>query len=92
MESTSYPNLVRPPIPELSTDRPLQIKFQCVEPGGFRTDWAGRSMDFGEPHPAYDHIQAKEAMGKRHGNQAGDVSDFPVIRGDLNVEGLIRVL
>lgn len=49
-------------------------------------------MDFGEPHPAYDHIQAKEAMGKRHGNQAGDVSDFPVIRGDLELEeGLIRV-
>jgi hypothetical protein len=24
------------------------IKFQCVEPGGFRTDWAGRSMDFPE--------------------------------------------
>ncbi|KAL1624230.1 hypothetical protein SLS54_004160 [Diplodia seriata] len=74
------------------------IKFTCIEPGGFRTDWAGRSMDFGtlifasflfllrfllrlranvwsgkgEPHPAYEHLNAKEIMGKRHGTQAGD--------------------
>ncbi|KAK1813887.1 hypothetical protein LTR12_011719 [Friedmanniomyces endolithicus] len=27
------------------------IKLTCVEPGGFRTDWAGRSMEFGERHP-----------------------------------------
>ena len=25
-----------------------------------------------ERHPAYDHINAKEAMGKRNGNQVGD--------------------
>ena len=49
------------------------IKFTCVEPGGFRTDWAGRSMAFADQrHPAYDHINAKEAMGARHGNQVGD--------------------
>ena len=49
------------------------IKFQCVEPGGFRTDWAGRSMSFPEKrHPAYDHMDAKKAMGDRHGTQAGD--------------------
>lgn len=49
------------------------IKLTCIEPGGFRTDWAGRSMDFGEKkHPAYDHINARETMGKRHGTQAGD--------------------
>lgn len=49
------------------------ISLQCVEPGGFRTDWAGRSMDFGEnKHPAYDHFDAKENMSKRHGTQAGD--------------------
>lgn len=30
-------------------------------------------MDFGEnKNPAYDHINAKEAMGKRHMSQAGD--------------------
>jgi NAD(P)-dependent dehydrogenase (short-subunit alcohol dehydrogenase family) len=49
------------------------IKFQCVEPGEFRTDWAGRSMSFPEKrHPAYDHMDAKKAMGDRHGTQAGD--------------------
>ena len=49
------------------------IKFTCVEPGGFRTDWAGRSMSFAdERHPAYDHFDAKKAMGERNGAQAGD--------------------
>lgn len=49
------------------------IKFTLIEPGGFRTDWAGRSMAFGEnKNPAYDHINAEETMGKRHGTQAGD--------------------
>jgi hypothetical protein len=47
----------------------------CVEVFGLTPfqDWAGRSMAFGEnKNPAYDHINAKEAMGKRHGTQAGD--------------------
>jgi len=49
------------------------IKFTCIEPGGFRTDWAGRSMAFAEnKNPAYDHIDAKKTMGERHGTQAGD--------------------
>lgn len=49
------------------------IKFTNVEPGGFRTDWAGRSMAFAEKgHPAYEHLDAKGTMGKRHGTQAGD--------------------
>ncbi|KAG9785585.1 NAD(P)-binding protein, partial [Aureobasidium melanogenum] len=49
-----------------------RIKFTLIEPGGFRTDWAGRSMVFADRHPAYDHIDARERMGKRHGTQAGD--------------------
>jgi len=49
------------------------IHFTLVEPSGFRTDWAGRSMAFAsERHPAYDHIDAKKAMGDRNGTQAGD--------------------
>lgn len=49
------------------------IKFTCVEPGGFRTDWAGRSMQFPEKkHPAYDHMNVREAMEKKHGKQPGD--------------------
>lgn len=49
------------------------IKFTCIEPGGFRTDWAGRSMAFPEKrHPAYDHIDAKKQMNARNGTQAGE--------------------
>ncbi|KAL8783869.1 MAG: hypothetical protein Q9195_009261 [Heterodermia aff. obscurata] len=49
------------------------IKFSLIEPGGFRTDWAGRSMVFAEKrHPAYDHLDAREIMGARHGTQVGD--------------------
>lgn len=49
------------------------IKLTCIEPGGFRTDWAGRSMAFAEEkEPAYDHIDAKKQMGQRNGTQAGD--------------------
>ncbi|KAL8773967.1 MAG: hypothetical protein Q9209_001397 [Squamulea sp. 1 TL-2023] len=49
------------------------IKVQCVEPGGFRTDWSGRSMVFPERrHPAYDHIDAKKDAEGRHMKQAGD--------------------
>lgn len=48
------------------------IQITCVEPGGFRTDWSGRSMQFGENHPAYDHIDARANAKKKHGTQAGD--------------------
>ncbi|KAL8744590.1 MAG: hypothetical protein Q9190_003183 [Brigantiaea leucoxantha] len=49
------------------------IKFTCVEPGGFRTDWSGRSMAFAEKrHPAYDHINARERASGRHMSQVGD--------------------
>ena len=48
------------------------ISLQNIEPGGFRTDWAGRSMTFAKRHPAYDHIDAETNMKKRNGTQAGD--------------------
>jgi len=48
------------------------IKFTLIEPGGFRTDWAGRSMTFADRHPAYDHLNAREVMSKRHMHQRGD--------------------
>ncbi|KAI4189996.1 MAG: hypothetical protein L6R41_001104 [Letrouitia leprolyta] len=49
------------------------IKFQIVEPGGFRTDWSGRSMAFAEKrHPAYDHLDARKKAEGRHMTQAGD--------------------
>lgn len=49
------------------------IKFTCIEPGGFRTEWSGRSMEFGEEkEPAYDHIDAEANAKKRHMAQGGD--------------------
>lgn len=33
---------------------PLRIKVTCVEPGGFRTDWAGASMTFAEKVEGYE--------------------------------------
>ena len=49
------------------------IRFSLVEPGGFRTDWAGRSMDFPERRlPEYDHLDAAARMRARHGSQPGD--------------------
>lgn len=49
------------------------ISLQCVEPGGFRTDWSGRSMFFGEvENKAYSHINSKKIAEGRHGTQPGD--------------------
>jgi len=60
------------------------IKFTCVEPGGFRTDWAGRSMDFGslayspdsstKKENTYDHINAKKTASETNGTQPGEPS------------------
>lgn len=49
------------------------IHVQIVEPGGFRTDWSGRSMTFGEiENKDYDHINPRKNAEARHGTQAGD--------------------
>ncbi|CAO2653573.1 Nn.00g029840.m01.CDS01 [Neocucurbitaria sp. VM-36] len=62
------------------------IKFTCIEPGGFRTDWSGRSMDFGEiSNPAYDHIDAKRNAQGRHHTQAGDPAKAAKVFYDLAV-------
>jgi hypothetical protein len=40
---------------------------------GFRTEWSGGSMIFGEiKNPAYDHIPAEENAKKRDKTQGGD--------------------
>src|SRR6201999_644251 len=39
---------------------PLGIKVTCVEPGGFRTDWAGASMSYAPAIEGYE-----ESVGKR---------------------------
>jgi NAD(P)-dependent dehydrogenase (short-subunit alcohol dehydrogenase family) len=49
------------------------IKFTCIEPGGFRTDWSGRSMEFGETkREVYDHLDARKRAADRHMTQEGD--------------------
>ncbi len=55
--------------------RPLGIFVTAVEPGMFRTDWAGRSMVRAERHiPDYDPIfdPIREARKARSGRQPGD--------------------
>lgn len=42
---------------------------------GFRTDWSGRSMDFGHiSHPAYAHVDPRKLAQARDGNQPGGKS------------------
>ena len=51
------------------------IKVIAVEPGGFRTDWAGRSMRRGDQHIAdYEPLFAplRKARAERSGKQVGD--------------------
>jgi NAD(P)-dependent dehydrogenase (short-subunit alcohol dehydrogenase family) len=55
--------------------RPLGIYVTAVEPGMFRTDWAGRSMvrserKLGDYDAIFDPI--REARKSRNGNQPGD--------------------
>ncbi|KAG9195241.1 hypothetical protein G6011_361 [Alternaria panax] len=62
------------------------IKFTCIEPGGFRTDWSGRSMDFGElSNPAYADVDSKKQAQERHGSQAGDPAKAATVFYDLAV-------
>ncbi len=54
--------------------RPLGIKVTVVEPGGFRTDWAGSSMRIDDLTPAYrDTVGAFASyVGQSSGAQRGD--------------------
>ncbi|KAK5251874.1 hypothetical protein LTR16_005588, partial [Cryomyces antarcticus] len=46
------------------------IRFTLIEPGGFRTDFSGRSMAVAEAKvAAYDHIDVRANMRERHGTQ-----------------------
>ncbi|KAF1992436.1 NAD(P)-binding protein [Aulographum hederae CBS 113979] len=64
------------------------ISLTLIEPGGFRTDWAGRSMDFPSEeskNPAYTHIDARANAAKRNGTQAGDPVKAAKVFYDLAV-------
>jgi NAD(P)-dependent dehydrogenase (short-subunit alcohol dehydrogenase family) len=54
---------------------PLGIKVTAVEPGAFRTDWAGRSMAHAKsPIADYDETAGayRRALAQRNGHQPGD--------------------
>jgi hypothetical protein len=52
------------------------IKFTCIEPGLFRNDSAGRSMEFPKEEmklpDVYDHLQAEKEVETYNGKQIGD--------------------
>jgi NAD(P)-dependent dehydrogenase (short-subunit alcohol dehydrogenase family) len=47
---------------------PLGIKVTCVEPGGFRTDWAGNSMSYARQVEGYESTVDKRANFFKSGN------------------------
>jgi NAD(P)-dependent dehydrogenase (short-subunit alcohol dehydrogenase family) len=54
---------------------PFGIGVTVVEPGPFRTGFAGRSMRFSAPHPAYAGTPAagvRRHVADQDGNQPGD--------------------
>ncbi len=53
---------------------PFGIRVTIVEPGGFRTEWAGRSMVKAAPLSVYDEVMAERraSMEYAHGRQPGD--------------------
>jgi NAD(P)-dependent dehydrogenase (short-subunit alcohol dehydrogenase family) len=55
--------------------KPLGIKVTIVEPGSFRTDWAGRSMvHAAEPIADYEQTAGafRQSLAQRNGRQGGD--------------------
>jgi NAD(P)-dependent dehydrogenase (short-subunit alcohol dehydrogenase family) len=54
--------------------KPLGLKLTIVEPGGFRTDWAGASMAYARPIEAYAPTVGvmRDYMAKHAGQQPGD--------------------
>lgn len=54
---------------------PLGVKVTIIEPGGFRTDWAGASMTIRDSRPEYDATigaMARYIRDHHDGNQPGD--------------------
>ncbi|MFI5697632.1 oxidoreductase [Kribbella sp. NPDC051586] len=54
--------------------RPFGVKVTLVEPGAFRTDWGGSSMQLAEVHPDYDSTvgQMNRYRLETDGKQPGD--------------------
>ena len=68
---------------------PFGVRVLMVEPSGFRTDWAGSSMDRAEPIDAYQEIETianrrQSQQESNNGSQAGNP--------DLAAEALLATL
>ena len=68
---------------------PFGIKVLMVEPSGFRTDWAGSSMDRAEPIDAYQRI---EAIAERRSAQQEDNNGSQPGNPDLAAQALLDTL
>ncbi len=68
---------------------PLGIKVLMVEPSGFRTDWAGSSMDRAEPIDAYQQIQA---IGDRRAAQREENNGSQPGNPELAAQALLATL
>jgi NAD(P)-dependent dehydrogenase (short-subunit alcohol dehydrogenase family) len=68
---------------------PFGVRVLMVEPSGFRTDWAGSSMDRTEPIPAYDEI---EAIATRRAAQRAENNGSQPGNPDLAARALLETL
>jgi NAD(P)-dependent dehydrogenase (short-subunit alcohol dehydrogenase family) len=68
---------------------PFGIKVLMVEPSGFRTDWAGSSMDRAEPIDAYQQV---EAIVERRSAQQEDNNGAQPGNPDLAARALLDTL
>jgi len=68
---------------------PFGIKVLMVEPSGFRTDWAGASMDRAEPIDAYQQI---DQIAQRRAFQQEDNNGSQPGNPDLAAQALLQTL
>src|SRR3984885_2743911 len=68
---------------------PLGIKVLMVEPSGFRTDWAGSSMDRADPIDAYQEV---EAISDRRSAQREENNGAQPGNPDLAARALLDTL
>jgi NAD(P)-dependent dehydrogenase (short-subunit alcohol dehydrogenase family) len=68
---------------------PFGIKVLMVEPSGFRTDWAGSSMDRAKPIDAYQEI---DTIAKRRSAQQADNNGSQAGNPELAAQALLDTL
>ena len=68
---------------------PFGVRVLMVEPSGFRTDWAGSSMDRAEPIAAYDEV---ESLASRRAAQREENNGQQPGNPDLAARALLQTL